>query len=138
MPKQQSKDMLLRRRGGSGEWVVATDYLCRAPSGHDTRDIPCHFSHCRFARASAAHTATGRVDIGPPCREGLKLARLVGSVNRTMFSLRSLTTGGGFQYVLLLTVAVILVGAAGIYAFEEDVPGDRESRISEPRCGGPA
>jgi len=40
-----------------------------------------------------------------------------------MFSLRSLTTGGGFQYVLLLTVAVILVGAAGIYAFEKDVAG---------------
>ena len=56
---------------------------------------------------------------------GLKLARLVGGVNRTMFSLRSLTTRGGFQYVLLLTVAVILVGAASIYAFEKDVAGDR-------------
>lgn len=56
---------------------------------------------------------------------GLKLARLVGGVNRSMFSLRSLTTGSGFQYVLLLTVAVILVGAAGIYAFEKDVAGER-------------
>ncbi|MGZ9146579.1 MAG: potassium channel family protein [Nitrospira sp.] len=55
---------------------------------------------------------------------GLKLARLVGGVNRTIFSLRSLTRGGGFQYVLLLTVAVILVGAAGIYAFENDIAGD--------------
>ena len=55
---------------------------------------------------------------------GLKLARLVGGVNRTIFSLRSLTRGGGFQYVMLLTVAVIFVGAAGIYAFENDIAGD--------------
>jgi voltage-gated potassium channel len=55
---------------------------------------------------------------------GLKLARLVGSVNRTMSSLRSLTTRGGFQYVLLLTLVVIIIGAAGIYAFEKDVAGE--------------
>lgn len=55
---------------------------------------------------------------------GLKLARLIGGVNRTIFSLRSLTRGGGFQYVMLLTVAVIFVGAAGIYAFENDIAGD--------------
>ena len=58
---------------------------------------------------------------------GLKLARLVGGVNRTMFSLRSLTTGSGFQYVLLLTVAVILVGAAGIDRHDIPVSDRRNS-----------
>jgi voltage-gated potassium channel len=55
---------------------------------------------------------------------GLKLVRLVGSVNRTMASLRSLTSRGGFQYVLLLTLVVIIIGASGIYALEKDVAGE--------------
>lgn len=56
---------------------------------------------------------------------GLKLAGLVGSINRAMFALKSLTARGGFHYVLLLTLTVVLIGAAGIYAFEKDVTEDR-------------
>lgn len=54
---------------------------------------------------------------------GLKLARMVGSVNRTMASLKVLTKRGGFQYVLLLTLGIVVMGAAGIYTFEKDIAG---------------
>lgn len=56
---------------------------------------------------------------------GLQLVRMVSSINRSISALKGLTTQGGFQYVLFLTVSVILIGAAGIYTFEKDIPGDR-------------
>ena len=54
---------------------------------------------------------------------GLRLARMVGSVNRAMFALRRIAGQGGFRYVLLLTLAVLLLGSAGIYTFEREVGG---------------
>jgi voltage-gated potassium channel len=51
---------------------------------------------------------------------GLRLARMVTSVNRTMLALQQITRHGGFRYVILLTVAIVLTGSAGIYAFEKD------------------
>lgn len=53
----------------------------------------------------------------------LRLARMVGSVNRLMLALQRMTRNSGFRYVALLTIAVILIGAAGIYTFEKDAGG---------------
>jgi voltage-gated potassium channel len=49
---------------------------------------------------------------------GARLISLVGSVNRGMRVLRTTLRQNGFGYVLLLTLLIILVGAAGIFAFE--------------------
>lgn len=50
---------------------------------------------------------------------GLRLVRVVSSVNRGMRALRRTMGRRGLAYVLLTTVIVTLVGAAGMYAFEE-------------------
>ncbi len=54
---------------------------------------------------------------------GLRLARVVGSINRAVATLQQVTRRGAFHYVVLLTAVVTLVGSAGIYALEEDAGG---------------
>lgn len=49
---------------------------------------------------------------------GARLVRVVGSVNRSMNALRGTLRRRGFGYVLALTVAVLLAGAAGMLSFE--------------------
>ena len=54
---------------------------------------------------------------------GLRLARLLGAMNRGM---RTLATGfrrRGLGYLTLLTALVAVTGAAGMYRFELDAPG---------------
>ena len=52
----------------------------------------------------------------------LRLVRVVTSLNRGMRSLRASMRRRGFGYVVASTVVVTLVGAAGMYAFEGNVP----------------
>ncbi len=54
---------------------------------------------------------------------GLRLLRVVSSVNRGMRSLGRVMGRHGFGYVLSLTALVIVGGAAGIYAFERNALG---------------
>lgn len=49
---------------------------------------------------------------------GLRLLRVVSSLNRGMRALRQSMQRRGFGYVLVLTLVVTLVGAAGMLAFE--------------------
>lgn len=51
---------------------------------------------------------------------GLRLFKIVGSINRGMNALASTMGRRKFGYVLLLTLFVIFVGSAGMYAFEKD------------------
>jgi voltage-gated potassium channel len=51
---------------------------------------------------------------------GLRLVKVVGSLNRSMRSLSATMGRRGFGYVLVLTLVVIFIGAAGMYAFEND------------------
>lgn len=53
---------------------------------------------------------------------GLRLVRVVTSLNRGMRSLRASMGRRGFGYVIALTLVVTLVGAAGMYAFENNNP----------------
>lgn len=54
---------------------------------------------------------------------GLRLVRLIGSVNRGMRALGRSMGRRGFGYAALLTLLVVLVGAAGMYAFERGAAG---------------
>jgi voltage-gated potassium channel len=54
---------------------------------------------------------------------GLRLIRLVTSLNRGMRALGASLGRRGFGYVLALTIVVTISGAAGMYAFENNVPG---------------
>ena len=54
---------------------------------------------------------------------GLRLFRVVSSLNRGMRALRATLERRGFGYVILLTVLVIFAGAAGMFTFENHVPG---------------
>ena len=54
---------------------------------------------------------------------GLRLIRLVTSLNRGMRALGASLGRRGFGYVLALTAVVTISGAAGMYAFENNVPG---------------
>ncbi len=54
-----------------------------------------------------------------------RLVSIVSSVNRGMRALRDTLGRRGFGYVVALTVVVILVGAAGMQAFERELPGGR-------------
>ncbi|WP_027366657.1 ion transporter [Desulfocurvibacter africanus] len=49
---------------------------------------------------------------------GLRLVQVVGSINRSMGALRTSMRRRGLGYVALLTVAVVLAGAAGMLALE--------------------
>jgi voltage-gated potassium channel len=53
---------------------------------------------------------------------GLRLVRVITSLNRGMKALGASMGRRGFGYVIVLTTIVILTGAAGMYAFENEVP----------------
>lgn len=52
---------------------------------------------------------------------GLRLVRLVGSLNRGMRALAKTMSRRGAGYIVALTMIVTLIGAAGMYAFENEV-----------------
>lgn len=54
---------------------------------------------------------------------GVRLLRLVSSVNRGMNALGGALSRRGFGYVLALTLIVAFVGAAGMFALEKEAPG---------------
>lgn len=58
---------------------------------------------------------------------GLRLVRVVSSMNRGMKALGASLSRRGFGYVLVLTVLVTFAGAAGMYAFENEAPGGPEN-----------
>jgi len=58
---------------------------------------------------------------------GLRLLRIVTSINRGMRALGTAMERRGLRYVIALTAIVTLAGAAGMYAFERDVPGGLDS-----------
>jgi voltage-gated potassium channel len=49
---------------------------------------------------------------------GLRLVKVIGSLNRGMRSLSATMSRRGFGYILGLTLIVLFTGAAGMYAFE--------------------
>jgi voltage-gated potassium channel len=53
---------------------------------------------------------------------GLRLVKVVGSLNRGMHALGASFRRRGFGYVVALTLLVTIAGAAGMFAFERDVP----------------
>ena len=53
---------------------------------------------------------------------GLRLVKVLASINRGIRSLSKTMKRRALGYVLLLTLIVIFGGAAGMYAFEKDVP----------------
>lgn len=53
---------------------------------------------------------------------GLRLLRVVSSLNRGMGALADNLQRRGFTYVAVLTLLVTLAGAAGMYAFENELP----------------
>ncbi|AEG93851.1 potassium channel family protein [Ramlibacter tataouinensis] len=57
---------------------------------------------------------------------GLRLLRLLTSLNRGMRSLAATLRRRGFGYVMLLTLVVLVAGAAGILAFEGGTGGPGE------------
>ena len=58
---------------------------------------------------------------------GLRLLRVVASLNRGMKAISASFGRRGFGYVLALTLIVNLAGAAGMYAFEHEMPRGFES-----------
>ncbi|MDQ3446418.1 MAG: ion transporter [Pseudomonadota bacterium] len=58
---------------------------------------------------------------------GLRLVRVVSSLNRGMKALGASLSRRGFGYVIALTVLVTFAGAAGMYAFENKAPGGPNS-----------
>jgi len=57
-----------------------------------------------------------------PAARGLRLVRVISSLNRTMHALGRIMSRRGLGYVVTLTVIVTLLGAAGLYAFERELP----------------
>lgn len=55
--------------------------------------------------------------------QGLRLVRVVSSLNRGMKALGASLSRRGFGYVLALTVLVTFAGSAGMYAFEKEAAG---------------
>ena len=58
---------------------------------------------------------------------GLRLFRVVSSLNRGMKALRASLERRGFGYVITLTILVVFAGAAGMYAFENGISGGLNS-----------
>jgi voltage-gated potassium channel len=56
---------------------------------------------------------------------GVRLARLLGAFNRGMGALAIGFRRRGLGYLILLTLFVAVIGAAGMYRFELDAPGGR-------------
>lgn len=54
---------------------------------------------------------------------GLRLFRVISSLNRGMHAMGASLSRRGFGYVLALTALVAFAGAAGMYAFERAAPG---------------
>jgi len=54
---------------------------------------------------------------------GLRLVKVVGSLNRGMRALSATMKRRAFGYVIMLSVIVLFGGAAGMYAFEKDIEG---------------
>lgn len=61
----------------------------------------------------------------------VRLVSVVGSLNRGMRALRASMGRHGLQYILALTVLVILVGAAGMWAFESGPDGAQLGNYGE-------
>lgn len=77
------------------------------------------FAIMRLARAARAARALRGVT------RGARLLRLISSVNRGMTALRRSMARRGLGFVVLLTAIVAVTGAAGMYAFERDLSGER-------------
>lgn len=60
-----------------------------------------------------------------PAARGVRLVKVVGSLNRGMRALRASMGRRGFGYVILLSVIVTLISAAGMFAFEVGPAGER-------------
>ena len=58
---------------------------------------------------------------------GLRLFRLLSSLNRGMRALGASLQRRGFAYIVALTTVVVTAGAAGMYAFERRVAGGLDS-----------
>jgi voltage-gated potassium channel len=58
---------------------------------------------------------------------GLRLFRVLTSLNRGMKALGASMGRRGFSYVLALSVIILFAGAAGMYAFENEVTGGIET-----------
>ncbi len=58
---------------------------------------------------------------------GLRLFRIVSSMNRGMSALGASLRRRGFGYVTALTALVVFAGAAGMHAFERTAPGGLDS-----------
>lgn len=54
---------------------------------------------------------------------GLRLFRVVSSLNRGMRALGASLQRRGFSYIIILTLLVLFAGAAGMYAFENQAAG---------------
>ncbi|WP_119459472.1 potassium channel family protein [Rhodospirillaceae bacterium SYSU D60014] len=54
---------------------------------------------------------------------GLRLVKIVGSLNRGMRTIRATLGRRGFGYVVALTLVITVVGAAGMYALERSEAG---------------
>jgi voltage-gated potassium channel len=54
---------------------------------------------------------------------GLRLFRVLSSLNRGMRALGANLRRRGFGYVAILTLLVVFAGAAGMFAFENGIPG---------------
>ncbi|HET6467689.1 MAG TPA: ion transporter, partial [Geminicoccaceae bacterium] len=64
-----------------------------------------------------------RVARAAQATRGLRLVRVLGSLNRGMRATRASLGRRGFGYVLALTLMVVTVGAAAMYAFEREIAG---------------
>jgi voltage-gated potassium channel len=58
---------------------------------------------------------------------GLRLVRLISSLNRGMRALGESLQRRGFGYVILLSILVAITGKAGMYAFENRIPNGLNS-----------
>jgi voltage-gated potassium channel len=70
----------------------------------------------RFVRVARAARLAGTV-------RGVRLARLLSTINRGMRTLSRGFRRRGLGYVIVLTSLVAITGAAGVYRFELDAPG---------------